>query len=48
MDGGEFVPLLGALKEHAPESVREQARVLLSVPVSHANFRLERDSLNTA
>ena len=48
MDGGEFVPLLGALKEHAPENVREQARVLLSVPVSHANFRLERDSLNTA
>ena len=43
MDGGEFVKL-----SNAPDGVLEQARTLLSVPVSHANFRQEREALATA
>ena len=43
MDGGEFVPLARA----APE-VLERAGFLLSVPVSHANFRMEQETLATA
>ena len=43
MNGGEFTTLA-----NAPGSALEQARVLLSVPISHANFRLEQESLATA
>ena len=48
MDGGEFVSLLSTTKDRAPARVLEQARVLLSVPVSHANFRLEQEALVSA
>ena len=44
MDGSEFVALLSTTKDRAPARVLEQARVLLSVPVSHANFRLEQEA----
>ena len=43
MDGGRFVPL-----SNAPGGVIEQARTRLSVPVSHANFRMQHDALATA
>ena len=43
MDGGRFVPL-----SNAPGGVIEQARTRLSVPVSHANFRMQYDALATA
>ena len=43
MEGGEFVPL-----SNAPSSALDRAMALLSVPVSHANFRLEQESLATA
>ena len=43
MDGGVFTPL-----ENTHNGVLEQARVLLSVPIAHANFRLEQESLATA
>ncbi len=43
MDGGEFVPLA-----RTNPDVLERARFLLSVPVSHANFRMEQESLATA
>ena len=43
MEGSEFVPLASA-----PGNALDQARALLSVPISHANFRLEQDSLATA
>ena len=48
MDGGEFTPLLGSSKDRASESALEQARILLSVPIPHANFRLEQERLATA
>ena len=48
MDGGEFVALQTFQSEGRRDSALEQARVLLSVPVSHANFRLEQESLATA
>ena len=43
MDGGRFVPL-----SNAPGGVIEQAQTLLSVPVAHANFRMQYDALVTA
>ena len=43
MDGGEFT-----LLENAAGNALERARVLLSVPISHANFRIEQESLATA
>ena len=43
MDGGEFVPL-----SNSPTDILDRARQLLSVPISHANFRLEQESLATA
>ncbi len=43
MDGGELVSLATA-----PSDALERARVLLSVPISHANFRLEQEALATA
>ena len=43
LEGGEFVAL-----GNGPSAALERARVLLSVPVSHANFRLEQESLATA
>ena len=43
MEGTEFTALASA-----PAGVLDRAKVLLSVPVSHANFRLEQDSLATA
>jgi hypothetical protein len=43
MEGGEFAALA-----NAPESALDQARILLSVPVSHANFRLDQEALATA
>ena len=48
MDGGEFVPLLASSKDHSLDSALEQAKVLLAVPISHANFRLEQETLATA
>ena len=48
MDGSQFVPLLSASKNSAPDGVLEQARILLSVPMSQANFRLEREAAATA
>ncbi len=48
MDGGEFMPLLNSSKERASDGVLERARVLLSVPVSHANFRLAHETMATA
>ena len=43
MDGNEFVPLA-----NGPADAMEKARVLLSVPIQHANFRLDQESLATA
>ncbi len=43
MDGSEFVAL-----SNAPPGVVEQARILLSVPVAHANFRMGQEALATA
>ena len=43
MDGGEFVPLA-----NSSDDILERAKYLLSVPISHANFRLEQESLATA
>ena len=43
MDGGQFTTLADV-----SDRALEQARVLLSVPISHANFRLEQESLATA
>ncbi len=43
MDGSEFVAL-----SNAPGGALEQARILLSLPLSHANYRLELDALATA
>ena len=48
MDGGEFKALLSSSKDRATDGVLEQARILLSVPISHANFRLEREAMATA
>ena len=43
MEGTEFTAL-----GNAPSTAIDQARALLSVPISHANFRLEQESLATA
>ena len=43
MEGGEFEPL----SRSAP-AVLERAKMLLSVPIPHANHRLEQESLATA
>ena len=43
MDGGEFAPLTRMTHDQM-----ERARFLLSVPVSHANFRIEQEGLATA
>ena len=43
MEGGQFVVL-----SNAPGGVLEQARTLLSVPVAHANFRMQCEALATA
>ena len=43
MEGGEFSPL----SKTTPD-VLERAKVLLSVPISHANFRLQQQALATA
>ena len=48
MDGGQFKALLSSSKDRATDGVLEQARILLSVPISHANFRLEREVMATA
>ncbi len=48
MDGGKFTTLLSSSKDCATDSVMEQARILLSVSISHANFRLEREVMATA
>ena len=48
MDGGQFTALLSSSKDRATDGVLEQARILLSVPISHANFRLEREVMATA
>ena len=43
MDGGEFVPLANSSRD-----ILERARRLLSVPIPHANYRMEQESLATA
>ena len=43
MDGGSFVAL-----SSAPDGVVERAKALLSVPVSHANFRMAHEALASA
>ena len=48
MDGGQFTALLSSSKDRATDGVLEQAKILLSVPISHANFRLEREVMATA
>ena len=48
MDGSEFVPLLSSSRDRASDNALEQAKVLLSVPVSHANFRLMQETLASA
>ena len=48
MESGEFLPLLNPSNSQSHRSVQEQARILLSVPVAHANFRLEQQALATA
>ena len=48
VDGGEFTALLSSSKGDATDDVLEQARILLSVPIPHANFRLEREVMATA
>ena len=48
MDGGQFKALLSSSRDHATDGVLEQAGILLSVPISHANFRLEREVMATA
>ena len=48
MDGGEFIALTPQANDRAHGSALEKARTLLSVPVSHATFRLEQASLETA
>ena len=48
MDGSEFKALLSSSRDRATDGVLEQARILLSVPISHANFRLEREAMATA
>ena len=48
MEGSEFVPLLSSSRDRASDDALEQARVLLSVPISHANFRLEQEVMATA
>ena len=46
MDGGEFTVLTNV--RDVREGVLEKARALLSEPVSHANFRLEQETMATA
>ena len=48
MESGEFLPLLNPTNSQTPRGILERAKVLLSVPVSHANFRLEQQALATA
>ena len=48
MDGGQFTALLSSPKDRATDGVLEQARILLSVPISHANLRMEREVMATA
>ena len=48
MEGGQFTALLSSSKDRATDGFLEQARILLSVPISHANFRLEREVMATA
>ena len=48
MDSSEFVPLLGSSRDRASDGALERARVLLSVPISHANLRLAQETLATA
>ncbi len=48
MDGSQVAPLLNSSRDGASDSALDQARVLLSVPMSHANFRLEQEKLATA
>ena len=48
MDGGQFKALLSSSKDRATDGVLERARILLSVPISHANFRLEQEVMATA
>ena len=43
MDGNEFVALASG-----PADALEKARMILSVPIQHANYRLEQESLATA
>ena len=48
MDGGAFVPLLSSARDRASDAALEQARTLLSVPMSHANLRLMQETAATA
>ena len=48
MEGSRFEALAPAAKDRALNDALEQARVLLSVPISHANIRLAHESLATA
>ncbi len=48
MDGGQFETLVLSPRDRSTDNALEKAKVLLSVPVSHANFRLEQESLATA
>ena len=48
IDGSEFKAFFSSSRDRATDGVLEQARILLSVPIPHANFRLEREVMATA
>ncbi len=48
MEGGEFVVLTPASRDVSSSSTLEKARTLLSVPIPHANFRLQNEVMATA
>ena len=48
MESGQFLTLLNPANSRTPGALQERAKMLLSVPVSHANFRLEQHALATA
>ena len=48
MEGGEFVALATVSRDIASSGVLEKAKTLLSVPIPHANFRLEHEAAVTA
>ena len=48
MEGGEFVALASASRDTSSSGALEKAKTLLSVPIPHANFRIENEAAATA